>query len=59
MQEVTYWSSAMSSRVRVSKRWWMSGLERTVSGILTTGTEQVQRQMLWDEHPVLFNRINV
>ena len=38
--EVTYWSSAMSSLVRVSKREWMSGLERTVSGILTDGSEQ-------------------
>ena len=32
----TYWSSAMSSRVRVSNREWMSALERTVNGMLTT-----------------------
>lgn len=34
--KVTYWSSAMSSRVRLSNREWISGLERTVSGILIT-----------------------
>ena len=36
---ITYWSSAMSSRVRVSNREWISALERTVSGIMTTGSE--------------------
>ena len=37
----------MSSRVRASKRSWMSELERTVSGILINWSEQVQSQMLW------------
>ena len=32
--ETTYCSSAMSSRERVSKREWMSALERTVRGML-------------------------
>ena len=34
--ENTYWSSSISSRVRVNNREWMSGLESTVSGILAT-----------------------
>lgn len=32
--ETTYWSSAMSSGVRVSNNEWISALERTVSGML-------------------------
>ena len=37
--ETTYWSSAMSSRVRVSNNEWISALERTVSGILAIWSE--------------------
>ena len=37
--ETTYWSSAMSSRVRVSNNEWMSALERTVSGMLAIWSE--------------------
>lgn len=36
----TYWRSAISSRVSVSKREWMSVLERTVSGMLATESGQ-------------------
>ena len=34
----------MSSRVRESKRSWISGLERTVSGILTTGQSKFKSE---------------
>ena len=37
--ENTYWSSAMSSRVRVSNREWTSASERIVRGMLATRSE--------------------
>ena len=47
----------MSSRVRVSNKEWMSGLERTVSGMLTSQLEQCkQRQNVC---VVIFNRYKV
>ena len=45
--KVTYWSSTMSSRVRASNKEWISGLERTVSGILISGLKYLKRQMLY------------
>lgn len=38
--KTTYWSSAMSSRVRVSNRQWTSASERTVRGMLGTWSEK-------------------
>lgn len=37
----------MSSRVRLSNKEWISGLERTVSGILITRLKYFKRQMLF------------
>lgn len=40
--DYTYCSSAMSSRVRVSSREWISALERTVRGMLATCSEHLK-----------------
>lgn len=38
--KTTYWSSATSSRVRLSNREWTFASERTVRGMLATWSER-------------------